>query len=90
MENIDHYKELINEILRKQTDILGAEIALRIAGKVEGLRIGKDGQVADVGRDPQEVLRQLVNGYVALSGEIVKNILSPVFAKYPTIKLELK
>ena len=56
----------------------------------KGLGIGSGGEVKSLEGDPQAVLQKLIDGYIALSGEIVKNILGPVFAKYPTIKLQIK
>lgn len=83
------YKSLISEIIHKQMDILGPEIALRIAKGVKGLKISGSGEVGAVNGDQQEILQNLVQGYIALSGQIVNNILQPVFAKYPEIKLKL-
>ncbi len=90
METKEHYQNLITEIIRKQMDILGPEIAVRKALKVSGLKVKETGEAYDLSGDPQKVLHKLVDEYIALSGEIVKNILGPVFAKYPEIKLELK
>lgn len=84
------YQKLISEIVHKQIDILGPDMAVRKANNVQGLKVSADGEGISIGGDPQEVLQQLVSEYVALSGEIVKNILSPVLAKYPEIKLDLK
>lgn len=90
MGETENYKSLISEIVHKQMDILGPEIAIRKASNVAGLSIGDDGTVREISGDPQTVLQDLVSEYIALSGEIVRNILSPVFAKYPDIKLDLK
>lgn len=85
------YKKLIEEIVTKQMDILGPEIAIRKASNVPGLTLGEKGQVTSFDESQAEaVLQHLVDEYIALSGEIVKNILQPVFAKYPGIKLNLK
>lgn len=84
------YEKLISEIIGKQKEILGTDVALRTAAKVKGLKISADGQVVGLGGEGEEILRQLVEAYIALSGEIVKNILTPVFAKYPEIKLPVK
>jgi len=84
------YKNLITEIIRKQMDILGAEIAISKARNVTGLKLRDDGEVSGISGDPEDILQKLVDQYIALSGEIVKNILGPVFAKYPEIKLNLK
>jgi len=90
MASNEDYKNLIDDILVKQAIILGQEIVLLKAKNVEGLNLSADGKVESVTGDPQTVLQNLVDEYIALSGQIVKNILNPVFAKYPEIKVSLK
>lgn len=89
MDTTENYKNLITEIVHKQMDILGPDIAIRKARNVPGLKLTDAGEVLGLQGDPSEVLRKLVDEYISLSGEIVKNILGPVFAKYPEIKLNL-
>ncbi len=84
------YINLINDIIAKQTLILGPDIVLVKARNVKGLDLGPNGTVDRITGDPQEVLENLINEYIALSGQIVKNILNPVFAKYPDIKVAIK
>ncbi len=85
-ENKIEYVSLITEVIAKQAVILGPEIALLKARNVRGLIISPEGKVTDIQADPVQVLQQLIDEYVALSGQIVKNALSSVFAKYPSIK----
>lgn len=85
----DNYKKLITEIIRKQMDILGPDMALRKTANISGLKVSESGEVESLSGDPKEILQKLVDEYVALSGEIVKNILNPLFQKYPDIKLNL-
>ena len=89
MPDLENYKNLINEIIAKQTLILGPDIVLMKARNVSGLKLSGDGNVESITGDPSEVLQNLVNEYIALSGQIVKNILSPVIAKYPEIKVSI-
>lgn len=89
MADIQNYKNLINEIISKQTVILGPDIVILKARNVSGLNLSADGKVESITGDPAEVLQNLVNEYIALSGQIVKNILSPVIAKYPEIKVSI-
>jgi len=56
------------------------------ARNVKEITVGNDGKVPDIQGEPQSALQKLVEVYVALSGEIVKNALDPVWAKYPSIK----
>jgi hypothetical protein len=85
------YKKLIEEIVAKQMDILGAEMAVRKAQNVSGLKLDDGGKILSLDESNlQGVLQKLVDEYIALSGAIVKNILDPVLVKYPEIKLNLK
>ena len=43
-----------------------------------------------VGENPQATLQKLVDQYVELSGQIVKNALGSIFAKYPNLDLDNK
>ena len=90
MANSEDYKNLINDILAKQAVILGQDIVTLKAKNVSGLTLNSEGKVDSISGNPEEVLQKLVDEYIALSGQIVKNILNPVFAKYPEIKVNLK
>lgn len=90
MANQKEYKDLITEIIQKQILILGPDIAIMRARQIEGLKIESDGTVIDIAGNEQEVLQRLIDKYIELSGEIVKNILGPVFAKYPAINVRMK
>jgi hypothetical protein len=85
MEEKDQYAALISEIIKKQTVILGPEIAILKARSVPGLMVDNDGKVTGVGDNPKETLQNLVDQYVELSGLIVKNALGSIFAKYPDL-----
>lgn len=86
MEEKEQYKALMSEVIQKQSIILGPEMAISRAKGVDGLSLSDDGKVADIQGDPQAILEKLIDQYVELSGLIVKNALSSVFLKYPTIK----
>ncbi len=89
MATTEDYKNLINDILAKQAVILGQDIVILKAKNVVGLTLDDQGKVQDISGNPEEVLQKLVDEYIALSGQIVKNILNPVVAKYPEIKVTL-
>jgi hypothetical protein len=89
MANKDQYVNLINDIITKQVLILGPDIVLVKAKNVPGLKLDASGKVLSIDSDPAVALQKLVDEYIGLSGQIVKNILSPVFAKYPDIKVSI-
>lgn len=77
------YIDLYNEIIYRQTVVLGPDIAVIIAKKVDGLRFSEEGKVNDFDGDPQAILEMLINGYVNLSGMIVRKTIEPLLAKHP-------
>ncbi len=87
MADTESYKNLINEIIAKQILILGPDIVLMKAKNIPGLKLDSSGKVESIAGDPAGVLQNLINEYMALSGQIVKNIITPVLAKYPDIKV---
>lgn len=88
MEEAAQYTTLISEVIKKQSIILGPEIAILKARSVPGLMVDNDGKVTGVGDNPQATLQKLVDQYVELSGQIVKNALGSIFAKYPDINIK--
>lgn len=87
MNEKEQYSALISEIIKKQSVILGPEIAILKARSVQGLMVDNDGKVTGVGENPKDTLQNLVDRYVELSGQIVKNALGSIFAKYPDINI---
>ncbi|MEK7642384.1 MAG: hypothetical protein AAB392_01175 [Patescibacteria group bacterium] len=86
MPNKDEYKKIFSEIIQKQIVILGPQIAVLKARNVPGLTVEDSGEVTNISGSEQMALHQLIDEYVALSGEIVKNAVNSVFEKYPSIK----
>lgn len=82
----EDFKNIISEIIKKQSVILGPQIAILKARSVPGLKVSDGGDVSDLNGNGSEILQQLIEEYVALSGEIVKNTVNSVFAKYPSLK----
>ena len=82
--NKEDFIRLFNEIIQRQTVVLGPDITTIIARKVEGLKISEDGKVTDYEGDSQELLQNLINGYVNLSGLIVRKTIEPLLAKHPS------
>lgn len=77
------YIDLFNEVVQRQTVVLGPDIAIIIAKKVKGLQFSGEGKVVDYIGDPQQILQLLINGYVNLSGMIVRKTIEPLLAKHP-------
>jgi len=90
MEDKEQYKEIITEIIKKQAVILGPQIAVLKARGVNGLDITDEGDVTDITGNPHAALQSLIDQYVELSGQIVKNALGSIFIKYPSIKEQLE
>lgn len=85
MEDREKYQAIISEIISKQAVILGPQIAVLKARNVPGIMVSDDGKVTQISGDASSALQSLINEYIALSGEIVKNVMKPIFEKYPEI-----
>ncbi len=90
MPEKEQYKAVISEVIAKQVVILGPEIAVLKAKNVPELEVSSNGVVTDIKGDPQVALQKLIDQYVELSGQIVKNALGPIFTKYPSVKHNLR
>lgn len=86
----EDYKSMLSEIIQKQIVILGPQIAVLKARNVPGITVSDDGMVTEVSGSEQETLQKLIDEYVSLSGEIVRNAVNSIFQKYPSIKTDLK
>jgi len=85
-EEKQQYLSLLSEIIAKQAIILGPDIAILKARSVGSLVINDEGKVTDLKGDAADAIQKLVDEYVDLSGQIVKNALASVFLRYPQIK----
>ncbi|MFH1522886.1 MAG: hypothetical protein ABIE43_03650 [Patescibacteria group bacterium] len=85
MDIKEKYKSMLTEIIAKQAIILGPDISVLKARSVPGLEVTNDGKVTNFEGDPKKVVQTLVDRYVELSGQIVKNALGSIFQKYPDI-----
>ena len=86
MESGKEYTDILTEIIKKQAVILGPQIAVLKARSVGGVTVDDEGNVTRIDGNPPDVLQRVIDEYVALSGEIVKNAVNSVFAKYPSLK----
>ena len=73
------------EIIRVLSVVLGANIVVLNAQKVHGLEVDNNGVVLEISKDPQVILESLVSVFVEVSGDMVNDVLEPVFNKYPEI-----
>lgn len=85
MNETELYQSLMSEIIKKQTVILGPEVAILKARNVGSIKVSDDGRVLGIEGDPKAALQKLVDEYVKLSGQIVKNALGSIFTKYPQV-----
>jgi len=86
MEQIEQYKEIMTEVIAKQSVILGPDMAIMRARKVAEVEVSPEGKVIEIKGNPDQALQKLVDSYVELSGQIVKNALGSIFTKYPSLK----
>jgi hypothetical protein len=81
----EDYKKMLSEIIKKQIVILGPQMAVLKARNVPGLSVTDGGEVTGITGDEQTTLQKLIDEYVSLSGEIVKNAVNSIFEKYTSV-----
>ncbi len=77
------YRVIISEVIKKQMIILGPEITLSRTRNVKGLKVDDSGEVLEISGPPQELIQELINQFVQLSGLIVQKTMEPILASYP-------
>ena len=86
MGNLEDYKSLLSDLVKKQMVMLGPNVAVSKARKVSVLTISEDGEVTAIAGDAQTALNQLVNEFMTLSGQIAQTTLQSLLEKYPSLK----
>lgn len=81
------YQNVLTDLIKRQMVMLGPNVALGQARKVEGLVVDEDGTVTAITQDPQQVLSQVAKQYIALSGQIAQMTLDSIVTKYPGVKV---
>ena len=77
------YKKLFTEIIKRQILILGPDITLAKVKNVPGIQVDGQGIVTGIEGNPQQLLQQLINQFVELSGMIVKKTMESILSSYP-------
>lgn len=77
------FQKLLTEVIKKQIIVLGPDITLAKARNVKGLSIADDGTVTHFVGNPKELIQDLVDQFVQLSGLIVKKTMEPLLSNYP-------
>ena len=85
--NDTDYKTIFTELIRKQMLVLGPDITLAKVKNVQGITVDNGGVVQSITGDPQQLLQQLINQFVELSGMIVKKTMESILTSYPGVLL---
>jgi len=88
MEEIrNQYLSLLSEIIAVESDLLGPDIAICKAKNIGGLVLDKNNNVIGIKGDENHILHLLVESYLDIAGQTAKDILEPIFRKYPLINI---
>lgn len=76
-------RRLIADLIRSEMALLGPGVALSLARKVNGLKLGGNGDILSVAGDEQSILDELTGAYTAFSPEAARLALEHVAARHP-------
>lgn len=85
-DDSNNYKKMLSDLIKKQMIMLGPNIVLDKARKVQGLTVADDGEVTNITGDPRQVLKGVANEFMALSGQIAQMTLNTLLEKYPGVE----
>ena len=86
MAEVDDYKNVLTDLVKKQMIMLGPGVALATARKVGSIKVENDGTVSEISQDPHKVMQEVTTQYMNLSGQIAQTTLTTILEKYPNIK----
>lgn len=72
------YKQILTRAIQKQIVILGRQITLAKARKIEGLTVEDDGTVSALSGDPKQIVTQLIQSFQELSSPLVQKTMQPL------------
>jgi len=86
----EEYVAFLNEVIAKQSVILGPDVAVLKARRITNLEMADDGTVTSISGDPNVVAQELIDTYVKLAGRIIEKTLAPILTKYPNLEKDLQ
>lgn len=89
MADVETYKSMLSDLIKKQMIMLGPNVALGTARKVSGITVSEDGTVTDITGEPQVIMEGVANAFMSLSGQIAQMTLKTILEKYPTLKTQV-
>lgn len=86
-EQNEIFLRVATEFIQNQMVVLGNHIALDLATKVTGIKVSEQGEVLSFSADANLVLKNLLEEYEKLSGEVAKSSFYKILEKYPELKI---
>ena len=82
------YKKFITQFVKQQMVLLGENLAVDTANRVEGLEVNVRGQVVQIVGEYPVILQMLVDEFSRLSPLLTTHFLNIQFSQYPQIAEE--
>ena len=89
MTKQEDYRQLLSDYIKKQMIMLGPNLVLSRAKKLDGLKVADDGSVTAISGNPGEILARVRSDFEELSGHIAHHTLQRLLAEYPALKNQL-
>ena len=82
-------KQFITELIRRQMVLLGSNLALDTANRVEGIEVDSIGSVRRLQGEPILIIESLIKEFQKLSPQVTNAVVSMQFIQFPEVKAEL-
>ena len=85
MDIKNQYLSILSEIIAMEGIVFGFDIVI-LKAQNAGLILDDKGNVIKIKSDAKEAVRNLIKEFVSLGGQTARDILNPIFEKYPLIE----
>ncbi len=84
-----NYEEIAEAAVKREMEIIGEQIAIKIAKETEGIEIDDDGNVENITGEGKEVIGNLVSGYEDKVGKVAVTLISKAIKEAGGAELDL-
>ncbi len=70
------YKEVAQKTVEREMEVIGKELAMRVAKETDNLDIDDEGNISRLGENKKDIIDKLVAGYQDITGDIAVSIIA--------------
>jgi hypothetical protein len=85
MPTLPKYKQFISELLRQFAIVLGANVVIDTANRIEGLVVNENNIITEMVGDPNTIAKSVIAEFDKLSPQLTAFLTHTLLIRYPNI-----